>query len=161
MAEEGGVILITMDSKDLTKVIGAGRAPELPGWRDELFHSSNPALPLNDRSPRFLAVSSVYPTTSRSDLAIVEIASTSRLDRKGVPLMRVLGHIVEVRFELGTANHARESHRIEPFWEIRVDGKTIGGLDGKIDSLQALGDAAIGLAEDYIRRMTAEITHKF
>lgn len=160
MADQG-IILITMDSRDMGKVIGAGRAPQLPGWRNELAHSSNTDIPLNDRSLRFLTVSSVYPTESRPELAIVEITQTVLFDRNHVPLMRVLGHDVTVHFELGTVNQARESHRVEPFWEVRVDGKTIGGLDGAIKDLDELGNAGIKLATDYISRMTAEIKHKF
>jgi hypothetical protein len=160
MAEKS-VILVAVESPDLERIIGAGRSPGLPPWRDEQFHSSNPAVPLNDRTDRFVTVLGVYQATSRQDLAVVEIRDGARLIKDRIPMMRVLGHVVEITADYGTTTSARESAPIKPFYEVRVDGKTIGALDGQIADIQELGTAAIQLSRKYISRLAEENHNRF
>jgi hypothetical protein len=155
------VLLIAIDSANEQRIIGAGRASGLPPWRDEQFHSSNPAVPLNDRADRFVTVVGVYQATSRPDLAVVEIRDGAHLRKDHIPMMRVLGHVVEIKADYGTTSSARESVPVKPFYEVRVDGRTIGAVDGNIPDIQALGKAAIQLAREYISRLAEETHYKF
>jgi hypothetical protein len=155
------VRLIALASPDLEKIVGAGQASQRPNWSDHQFHSSDPQVPLNDRTDRFVTVIGVYATDSVPDLAVIEIRDSARLIKTRIPPIHVLGHVVEVLTDYGTATSARERIPVKPFFEIRVDGKTIGALDGQITDLEEIGKAATRIAKDYIVRAAAEKNYRF
>jgi hypothetical protein len=152
--------VVTVHATDQQQALGMDWRDDLPAFsRGEVIHSTNPAIPLTDRSPRFLTVIAVYPTRDDS-VGIVEISEAApHVEKASVPSIWHRGHEIRISFFLGTGS-AYESPPIPTFWEVTVDGGVIGTLSHSLTSVQAAAEAVI-LADAYIERRLIENKSRF
>src|ERR1035437_1153151 len=154
-AQENMKRLIVVKSDDLGVVLGVGEVSSVPTWpTNTIFHSSDPALPLNDRTPRFLQVLRLYEVVNEPELIIAEVYNQPRLDKRNIPPIWHRGHRVELRYAL--LGRSQANIHLPPLWEVSVDRELIGTIDGNLSD-DKLAEAATAFATRHIdRRLEAK-----
>jgi hypothetical protein len=139
------ILLVVMDATDLTRILGMARVESLPDFLpNEVVHSSNPDLPLHNKSPALFRVN-LYSSRRRVNAAIIEVVNATHFGRDEMPVMWSRGHKVALTF---TGRTQLENYQIPSFWEVTVDDKTVGAIaDGPIDKVAG---EALAMANSYI-----------
>ena len=143
------VIAVPMD--DSQKILGVGRVDQLPAFGpSETVHSTDPRLPLTDRTSRFYAVDGPHELRSRPDCAVIELRETNFVDRANLPKLYHRGHEIHLRREFGSG-HNYDRIQLPAYVEVEIDGKhVVGAVDGSENSIVKVAAEAIRLADLYI-----------
>jgi hypothetical protein len=162
MREQKKLRVVVVRATDQQKVLGTARMDDLPGFdRGEVVHSSNPRLPITDRTPKFLTVMTEWISPADKSVGFVEVSEAApAFDHRKVPSVWHRGHRIDLSFYPGTGNMS-QMMPVPAFWEVAVDEVIIGALNSDVTSLQKLGSEAVALADSFIERRILEKKSEF
>ncbi len=157
MADEEKHRVLIIDANDWNTVLGMGWIANLSEWETRVVHASDPTLPLNSRTSRFLQIVGVVKVPIIDRCAVIEVIESTHISRAAVPPMWCRGHRINLTFHPGTQGRVE----IPSVWEISVDDQTIGALPADITDVKELAKKALEFGESYIEERMLEIKSRF